>query len=167
MSAAMSAARARELFLYCPTSGLLTRRKTVRRQGDAGHPAGWLNNTGYRSVNADGKTYLVHRLVWLIAHGEWPIGVIDHINQDKLDNRLSNLRDVTRQINTQNSRMLKVGKKYGATLAGANWDASTNRWKASICINGRHQHLGRFDSEQEAHDVYLAAKRRLHEGCTS
>ena len=107
----------------------------------------------------------MHRVAWLITHGEWPGGVIDHKNQKKLDNRLENLRDVTRQANTQNNRLRKTGKKYGSSLAGANWDAHAGRWKSSICVNGKHRHLGRFDTEQEAHDAYLAAKQHLHEGC--
>ena len=165
MKQKITAARARELFAYCPDTGALTRRKTTSTQAVAGTTPGWVNKAGYMALNLDGHGYLVHRIAWLISYGEWPKGVIDHINQNKLDNRLANLRDVTRQVNTQNNRMVKTGKMYGASLAGAHWDAHNGRWKASICIDGRHKHLGRFDSEQDAHDAYLAAKRRLHEGC--
>lgn len=166
MKKELTASRARELLSYCHESGFLTRRITTSHKAVAGTAPGWVNAAGYIAINLDGGGYLAHRLAWLIVYGEWPKGVIDHINQNKLDNRIANLRDVTRQVNTQNSRKEKVGKLYGASLAGANWDSHAGRWKSSICVNGRHKHLGRFDTELEAHNAYISAKRKLHEGCT-
>lgn len=167
MTKEITAIRARNLFAYCADTGAFVRRITTSRQAPAGTAPGWVNRAGYLIITVDGASVLAHRLAWLMIHGAWPNGVIDHINQNKLDNRLANLRDVTRQVNTQNNRLKKLGKLHGAKLAGANWDKYAGRWKASICIGGRHKHLGRFDTEQEAHEAYLSAKRRLHEGCTA
>ena len=165
MKKKITADRARQLFSYNPETGALIRSVTTSSQAVAGSTPGWVNKAGYIALNIDAGCYLLHRVAWRITHGEWPCGVIDHKNQDKLDNRLDNLRDVTRQVNTQNNRLEKVGKKYGSSLAGANWDAYAGRWKSSICVDGRHIHLGRFDSEQAAHSAYLTAKQRLHKGC--
>lgn len=161
---AISHARALELFSYDPLTGLLTRRVTVNYRAQAGSEPGWKMGR-YRAVTVDGQFVLVHRLIWFMVHGVWPDGVVDHWDHDGHNNRLANLRDVSSQVNSQNTKAVKVGKKYG-TLAGANWDASTSNWKSSICVDGKHKHLGRYPTEQEAHDVHVAAKRRLHEGCT-
>src|SRR5215467_10234620 len=70
--------------------GLLI-RKTKRNKYLIGDVAGWLDDRGYRSVNLEGKSYKVHRLVWLLTYGSWPNGEIDHINGIRSDNRVSNL----------------------------------------------------------------------------
>lgn len=156
--------RAYELFEFFPDTGEILRKTASRGRRNAGKPAGWVSGTGYRMVSIDGESILVHRLCWFMVHGLWPDGEIDHKNHIRLDNRISNLRDVTHQQNSQNTRAVKSGKKHGATLAGANWDTYSGRWKSSICVQGKHKHLGRFDSEHEAHAAYVDAKRKLHEG---
>ena len=69
-----------------------------------GEPAGTLNSDGYRAININKKIYMEHRLVWFYVTGEWPTNVIDHINRNRADNRLENLRDVSRQENSLNTR---------------------------------------------------------------
>lgn len=119
---------------------------------------------GYQRISFNGRLFQAHRLAWAIAHGKWPEDLIDHINGDRSDNRLSNLRDVSARVNLQNERKARKNSRSG--LLGASWSKVTKRWAARIHYDGKHRHLGYFDTPQEAHAAYLAAKRLFHTGNT-
>ena len=87
MALVLSADDARRLFSYNPETGVLL-------WAHLGTEAGYTNSLGYRVVGLRGTRGFVHRVAWLITTGAWPSGVIDHINGDKADNRIANLRDV-------------------------------------------------------------------------
>jgi hypothetical protein len=76
-------------------------RKCQRKR--AGEIAGSVSNKGYVMIGIDYKKYSAHRLAWLYVHGDWPAGEIDHINRDRTDNRISNLRVATRRQQIENS----------------------------------------------------------------
>lgn len=138
-------------------AGALTRRST-------GRAVGTIEHAGYLVARVDGGTHRVHRMLWAMAHGEWPTGEIDHINGVRTDNRLANLRDVPKALNAQN---LRGAKAQSATVVlGVSYDRSRGKFIAQITANRRYFHLGRFDTKEAASAAYLAAKRRLHEGCT-
>jgi hypothetical protein len=163
----LTAERLRELLHYDPETGVFTWRVTSGKANN-GAPAGWIGSSdGVRQVVLIGishRNYKAHRLAWLHTYGAWPVGVIDHINGDPLDNRISNLRDTSQQVNSQNQRRARSDSKSG--LLGAYWDERDRCWKSHIKADGRLKWLGRFDTPEEAHAAYLAAKRKLHEGCT-
>lgn len=115
-------------------------------------------------MNVCGKAYRAARLAWFYVHGAWPKHHIDHINGNRLDNRIANLRDIPRQANNQNIHRSFKTNKTG--FLGVDLDKRSNRYRASIRHNGSNRTLGRFDTPEEAHEVYLNAKRLLHEGCT-
>lgn len=115
----------------------------------------------YRHIGVLGITTRVHRLVWFWHHGKWPDHGIDHINGDRFDNRIENLRDVPQKINNQNWRKARKDSKCG--LAGVRMGECA--WVASIFSNGKNYHLGSFATKEAAHDAYLQAKRKYHEGC--
>lgn len=127
----------------------------------AGDVAGCDDGNGYITINANGVKTRAHRLAWFYTHGVWPTHDIDHINGNRSDNRLCNLRDVPRRLNLQNMHKPKRGVVglHGVTPRG-------KRFAAQINANGRNTYLGRFDTAEEAHQAYLSAKRKLHEGCT-
>lgn len=167
----------RELLHYDPETGVFTwlpRRleffskemyaKTWNTQF-AGKEARGLSN-GYLSIRVLNRAYWSHRLAWLYVHGQWPEGVVDHINGNRLDNRISNLRDVNDAINAQNIRT--APKKGSKTPLGVffNQRKVLRKFSASINICGRTKHLGYFDTETDAHNAYLIAKRQHHPGCT-
>lgn len=158
----LTAERARMLFAYDQETGAITGLVTMgRRPWNA--VAGTLDKaTGYVRIFADRKVYGAHRLAWLLKTGEWPAGHIDHINGDRADNRWSNLRDVSVSTNIQNQRAPKSNNTTG--FLGVSQIKS--RYRATIIVKGKQTYLGSFGTPEEAHAVYLAAKRRLHVGCT-
>jgi hypothetical protein len=151
-----------ELLDYDASTGTFTWR--VRRGGRAqkGTVAGRISK-GHRYILIDRRNYAAHRLVWLYFHGKWPQYEIDHLNGDRDDNRISNLRDVPRAVNAENMRRARTDNKSSGLLGVT---AQRGRWIAQITVRGRNHNLGSFDTPQKAHAAYVAAKRRLHVGCT-
>lgn len=162
----LTAERLRELLHYDPETGIFRWREKSGLKVRVGDVAGF-NAGKYRQIGIDGQQFYVHRLVWLYAYGEWPKHVIDHINGDRNDNRLFNLRDVPTFLNAQNQ---KPGRRKSASgLMGVKINRTatgTPSWIASLCVNGKSVHIGCYPTPEEAHQAYLAAKRKLHEGCT-
>ena len=117
---------------------------------------------GYITIGIAGRIYKAHRLAWLYTHGEWPRGLIDHINGNKADNRICNLRNVFADGNSQNVRKPNVRNKSG--FMGVIW--FQNKWRASMSVNGKSKWLGDYSTPKEAHQVYLEAKRKYHAACT-
>jgi hypothetical protein len=165
----LTAQRLREVLNYNHETGDFTYRSDRRNGSKAGDVAGWIekpngNHKCRRSIEIDQHNYRAHRLAWLYVYGAWPNGVIDHINGDALDNRITNLRDVSQRANVQNQRAASRHTKSG--LLGVHWDKGRRLWLANIRVDGRTRFLGRYGTPEEAHAAYLAAKRKLHEGCT-
>ena len=151
-----------EHLAYDPETGHFYRTKNgpgVR----AGQLAGTSNPDGRREISVFNRKIKAARLAWLVTTGEWPKGEIDHINGDPSDNRIVNLRDVSRMVNQQNQRRAKSSNKSGLLGVKTN---KTGKCSANIVLEGKKIFLGMFDTPYQAHVAYLAAKRRLHEGCT-
>ena len=113
-----------------------------------GKIAGKKDKTDYISVKVNWKLYRIHRLIWFIEKGYYPEQV-DHIDGDFSNNKIENLRAVTNRENCQNYKIHRTGKLIGCT-----WDKSRGNWKAQIKLEGKTKFIGRFNSEQEAHDAY-------------
>lgn len=160
----LTADRLRELLHYEPDSGVFVWRKTTSNKALEGDVAGcWSRDRLLIGINR--RLYQAHRLAWLYVHGRWPVGVIDHINGDARDNRLANLRDVTQTVNQQNRRKACAGST--SQLLGICWAKERQQWVAQIRIPGQGKKtLGYRNSEAEAYELYLAAKRKYHAGCT-
>jgi RNase P/RNase MRP subunit p29 len=152
--------RLKELFDY--DGGMLIRLVRTSNRVKVGDAAGRVNSEGYRAIKIDGGMYLAHRLVWFYFTGAWPKGQIDHIDGDRLNNRIENLRDVTNGVNSQNLKRAQSNNKTGCLGVSPNGSG----FMASIFFNGKKIYLGTYEAPQLAHSAYLAAKRKHHEGCT-
>lgn len=151
----------REILDYNPDEGVF-RWKTCARRSWVGKEVGSWDLHGYKTVRLGGRSYKLHRLAWLHATGSWPTGDIDHINGVRHDNRLCNLRDVSRKTNLQNMREAKNNHSTGVLGVYP----SRDKFCAAISMDDKKIHLGTFATVDEAKQAYLSAKRRMHEGCT-
>jgi len=146
---------------YDPETGVFTRRRAVGRHGrhKAGTVARPRTSHGYTVIRIGGALHGAHRLAWFYVHGEWP-EVIDHINGDRSDNRIANLRNVTQSENMQNLKKAPASSKSG--LLGAHRFGRSKKWTARIRIGGVSVRLGSYDTAEEAHASYMAAKAQHH-----
>ncbi len=149
---------------YDPSRGIFVWKSRASNRIKVGQEAGSTHGSGYTQINVDGQNYLAHRLAWLYVHGEWPKHVIDHINGDRKDNRIENLRDVPHPINAQNIRRPMSTNTSG--FLGVSWSRKDKSYVAHISVQNRTKCVGAFRSAIQAHDAYLSAKRKVHAGCT-
>jgi hypothetical protein len=138
---------------YEPETGVF-RWKVRSGRATVGMVAGTAHNRGYWQINVRGKLYLAHRLAWFITHGEWPAQDTDHINGDKQDNRIANLRLASRSEN-----MANTGPKQNSAsgIKGVWLFKRTGKWAAGYRKDGRMVHVGYFDTVQEAEQAHRAA----------
>lgn len=162
MKRELTAARLRELLRYDPETGVFTRRQNLSNSKafKPGDVAGGIDkSTGYIKISVENRAYWAHRLAWLYVHGLWPDGLLDHRDENKANNAIRNLRPADKSLNGQNVTAARSSSK--SRLLGACPDGK-GRWQATITVNRKQRHLGRFDTAEEAHAAYLAAKAELH-----
>lgn len=154
---------ANDLLRYEPETGNLYWKKDVARNVKAGTIAGVSRKRDlYKVLMINKRQYQAHRIVWLLAHKQHPKEFIDHINGDKTNNKLSNLREANRSLNAQNQR--KPNKRNTTGYLGVRH--KNNGYEVSITVDNKSIYLGRFKDPEMAHQKYLQAKRELHVGCT-
>ena len=157
--------RVRQLLSFDPETGIFTWREKPCRgwKKAADMTAGTLTvNGGYIRIIIDRRGYMAHRLAWLMAHGNEPLDQIDHINGNKSDNRIANLREATGSENQQN-RCVSKNNRSGSM--GVSFNRRKSMWKAQIKVKGKIHHLGWHDAIASASDAYLSAKAALHKFC--
>jgi len=149
---------------YDSITGIFTRKISKSNSVKINDVAGTKRKDEYLHISIFNKNYLAHRLAWLYVYGEMPKNMIDHINGIKDDNRIENLRDIIKKTNNQNQKI--AHKRSKSKILGVDWKESHKKWCARISVNNKKKHLGYFDTAENAHQAYLEAKRKLHEGCT-
>ena len=157
--------RVKELVDY--QDGQLVRKVGRGRNGSssrwkAGTSLGHVSDAGYVLASVDYKLYKLHRLIWLWHFGSFPKNHIDHIDGNPSNNRIENLREATDSQNMQNQRKARRNNKLG-------WQGVyqvKDRFRAVLTTDGKTKHLGYFQTPEEAHASYLAAKRKTHEFST-
>ena len=146
--------RVRELLDYDPETGEFRWRQSLgsRKAGDI---AGYRKPGEYSRIQIDGKMLLLHRVAWLYVHGVWPKDQIDHINLEKSDNRLVNLREATRALNSANTRKPSTNSSghKGVRL-------KRGRWNAQIKVSGKFLFLGSFADPIAAQQAYKSAAEK-------
>jgi hypothetical protein len=146
--------RALRLFEYDPYTGTLTWR--ISRGGiSAGSKAGSSEKTGYALVPFKGRKVMTHRIIWLIHYGYWP-KYIDHIDHNRKNNRLSNLREVLSKVEQGQNMKQSAANTSGVT--GVKFCKQTGKWRATIRVNGNDIHLGRFRDFGKAVEARLNAE---------
>ncbi|HBA3774519.1 TPA: HNH endonuclease [Escherichia coli] len=134
-----------EVLDYNKETGIFTWKKKLSARGAVGKVAGTISY-GYNAINIDGVRYFAHRLAWLYVYGEWPKQEIDHIDRNRRNNAISNLRDVSRVVNA-----LNVGpRNSNAGIKGVTFCQARNQWQAQINVSGKNITLGRFNTIDEA-----------------
>lgn len=133
--------------------------KEPKKGRDLTKPAGAVSSHGYRVFGIKGRQFRLHRVVWLYHYGKWPKGHIDHIDGNKLNNNIDNLREASIKQNSYNQ-----GKRKNNTSGykGVTWHKGHQKWYASIKINGNSKYLGSFSCPKEAHDAYCEAAKIYH-----
>lgn len=159
--------RLKEVIRYEPHTGEFIWVSSTSKKKLVGKLAGWCDEDGYLWIRIDKVLYAAQRLAWLFMKGELPKnGFVDHFDTNPSNNKWTNLRDVTKQVNQENRR--RPAKNNKAGLLGVS--PNGKRWAATINTteNGmrKHYYLGTFDTPTEAHNVYVKSKRKLHQGCT-
>jgi len=114
------------------------------------------NGCGYFTGSLLDQPHRAHRVAWAIYHGAWPQGEIDHINGDRSDNRIENLRDVPKLVNSMNAA--RPAHNTSGSV-GVHWYKKNNKWSAAITVEQRQIHLGYFANKDDA----IAARRSAEE----
>lgn len=119
-----------------------------------------IGKNGYKAGRINWRLYYAHRVAWVIANGQWPAGQIDHINGDRTDNRIANLREC---IPTENNMNAALPSNNTSGHIGVSLDKRSGRWEAHIGMpgTGRKLSLGLFDSMDFAIVARKAAERAL------
>lgn len=151
-----------ELVDYDMSTGLFTRKKSSGRCL-SGRVLGYKKNNGYIAFTLDSKKYFAHRLAWLYVHKNHPKHDIDHIDGDRTNNKIENLRDVARSTNLENSSKAKSSNK-STGLIGSYFHKQTGKFMSRIQVNKKDKYLGLFDTAELAHNAYMTAKKQLHKG---
>jgi hypothetical protein len=141
---------------YDLETGIFTWKVNKSQRCKIGNIAGWLSN-GYREIEIDSKKYKVHRLAWLYVNGEIPKNLIDHIDGNRLNNKISNLREATYQQNGEN---YKKPKTNTSGVKNASWHKSSNKWVVSISIKNIKKTIGYFDNLEFAELVAIEARNK-------
>lgn len=144
---------------YDPETGNLFWKQS-RGTKKVGSIAGYFDIHGYVCVKLHKKQYRAHRLAWFFHYGEMPVDDIDHIDGNKSNNKISNLRLATEQLNQWNHTKPRVTNSTGY-LGVSKY---RNKYIASIKANYKSKRLGVFDTSELAHQAYLKAKQILHKG---
>jgi hypothetical protein len=149
--------RLKELYDYDPKTGLFTQRFN-RRGTFAGRTAGSKGKNGYIKLCVDKNHLLAHRLAWLYMNGQFP-PMIDHINGQRDDNRIENLRICTSHENHCN---VAIAKNNTSGVKGISFSAQTQKWKPQVMCKGKRYFLGYFESLVDAEAALKELREKLH-----
>lgn len=145
-----------DLLEYDATTGLFRWKVRVSNACAKGWFPGSKNKIGYYQIRVNRKLIMAHRLAWLITYGKWPNEFVDHINEDKSDNRIVNLREADRSLNQLNQTKANVDNSTG--FRGVTFDKQQKKYKAQLVIAGKKVLNRLFKTKEEAAQEYKTAK---------
>lgn len=146
---------------YNPNNGEFKIRKKSGKKGVVGNKTGSKGKNGYVYLYLNNNVALAHRVAWVYVYGEWPNEQVDHINRDRSDNRISNLRLASQSQNSCNGSLRSTNK---SGYRGVSWSKEKKKWVSRIVKDRKQYVLGYFDDKEKAYMAYLEAANRLHGG---
>jgi hypothetical protein len=146
----------KELFDYA--DGKLFWKVDRRANKVKGAEAGRIASSGYRQITINGVLYRTHRLIWLFHHGFLP-DFIDHINGNKLDNRIENLRPASK---TENNRNAKLRQDSKSQVKGVSWSKEVKKWRVQVWACGKQRDFGCYEDIEFAELVAIEARNKYH-----
>lgn len=149
----------KELLSYDLATGIFKWKKPLSPAVSVGDAAGSMNAKGYLNIKVQGRLYKAHRIAWLYVHGVIPKFQIDHINGDKSDNRISNLRLATNSENVQNVHEFRSN---ATGFPGVTYYHRERKYVARVTCNGKTRSLGYYETPELAHAEYIREKRKVH-----
>ena len=123
-----------------------------------GDKTGSLHHSGYLFIQINSKTYLAHRVIFLYHHGFLP-QYIDHIDGNKSNNKIENLREATRHQNSFNTKLYKTNT---SGIKGVNWSKSAKKWEVRVQINNKRKCFGIYENNELAELVAIEARNKYH-----
>jgi hypothetical protein len=141
---------------YDLDTGIFTWKVNKAQRTKIGDIAGWIAD-GYRKIEINGKNYNAHRLAWLYVYGEMPKNLVDHIDCDRSNNKISNLRESTHQTNSEN---YKTPKTNNSGVKNVSWYKSLNKWVVSMSIKKTKKTIGYYDDLELAELVAIEARNK-------
>lgn len=132
--------------------------KISKRGVKAGSKAGSVTHEGYMRVMVNGKEYKIHRLIFLMHHGYFP-EMIDHINGNRSDNRIENLRPATNQ---QNQHNVIAPRTNTSGVKNVTWSKRNKKWCVELRVNGKHKNFGQYHDIDYAKFVANAMRYKYH-----
>lgn len=151
--------RLKELLSYDPETGVFRWKIKLSFRTQIGSIAGTIHLQGYRLIHIQYKKYGAHRLAWLYCNGTWPPSALDHINRNKDDNRITNLRLATRR---QNGINVGLNKANTSGFKGVHWHKRDEVWQVLIHVYKKKIYLGSYKDVMEAAKAYNKAAIRMH-----
>ncbi len=156
-----------QLVDYNPETGVMTWkwREDVPNWWNkkyAGKECGRVTNRGYRQLGytplgRNTQRLLTHRLAWYIVHNVLPKDQIDHIDGQKTNNQIKNLRDVSGSLNMRNQKMSRANT---SGVVGVYWHKARGKWRGKVSVNNKKIHIGTFDNISEAEAVVKAFRAK-------
>lgn len=149
----------KRLLSYDPNTGIFTRLVSLTSAFPVGSSAGRTDKDGYLRITLKRKVYFSHRLAWFYIYAEWPSGNIDHIDMNKKNNKINNLRTASIFENARNKGKLTTNK---CGYKGVAKNSHSKTWRSTITANKKTIYLGSFRNKEDAAIAYDKAAIRLH-----
>ena len=144
--------RMKEVLNYNEASGIFSWKKSLSNRTKVGEECRAINNNGYIVIRVDGNLYYAHRLAWLYMYSTFPSKYIDHIDHNRQNNAIENLRDTEKNCKNKSLYSNNTSGYHGITY-------TNDKWKAVIGHNNTNIFLGYYNTKEEAIIARRAAER--------